>query len=310
MAYCQLPDARKYCPSRRGFRRKSSRPCSEGGAVRPSFPVFLPMSWMTHVTSWVPDAAVIRVAASLCIEFLSRLGCPSRSCSARSTGRDSCSALEGLSHSEVVSVSWDPHPREPVEGVLRATNVLELAAHPCFWWFSLRCPLDSVVPFWVPVRGGTGECGFPTWWRVQGPGWFCLWALDLVEVEVVVLAFLLLWPVRDWCAASLHDSCACCRLQLLLCRVRGVVLLVVFGAFERVCVVKAERACVWLRTVPRSFLLLLFSSEFESFPSFSAALAGLVCPRGLNGLLCSCARRALTDGGLVSVVVLGWLCFV
>ncbi|MQL71812.1 hypothetical protein Taro_004121 [Colocasia esculenta] len=30
---------------------------------------------------------------------------------------------------EVVSVSWDPHPREPVEGVLRATSVLELAAH-------------------------------------------------------------------------------------------------------------------------------------------------------------------------------------
>ncbi|MQM19974.1 hypothetical protein Taro_052989, partial [Colocasia esculenta] len=39
-----------------------------------------------------------------------------------------CLALEGLSHSEVVSVAWDPHPREPVEGVLRATSVLELAA--------------------------------------------------------------------------------------------------------------------------------------------------------------------------------------
>ncbi|MQM06647.1 hypothetical protein Taro_039478 [Colocasia esculenta] len=32
MACCQLPDARKYCPSRRGFRHKPSRPCSEGGA--------------------------------------------------------------------------------------------------------------------------------------------------------------------------------------------------------------------------------------------------------------------------------------
>ncbi|MQM10464.1 hypothetical protein Taro_043358 [Colocasia esculenta] len=39
-----------------------------------------------------------------------------------------CLALEGLSRSEVVSVAWDPHPREPVEGVLRATSVLELAA--------------------------------------------------------------------------------------------------------------------------------------------------------------------------------------
>ncbi|MQM18497.1 hypothetical protein Taro_051491 [Colocasia esculenta] len=37
-----------------------------------------------------------------------------------------CLALEGLSHSEVVSISWDPHPREPVEGVLWATSMLEL----------------------------------------------------------------------------------------------------------------------------------------------------------------------------------------
>ncbi|MQL67802.1 hypothetical protein Taro_000076 [Colocasia esculenta] len=29
---------------------------------------------------------------------------------------------------EVVTVTWDPHPREPVEGVLYATSVLELAA--------------------------------------------------------------------------------------------------------------------------------------------------------------------------------------
>ncbi|MQM13041.1 hypothetical protein Taro_045963 [Colocasia esculenta] len=39
-----------------------------------------------------------------------------------------CLELEGLSRSEVVSVAWDPHPREPVEGVLWATSVLELAA--------------------------------------------------------------------------------------------------------------------------------------------------------------------------------------
>ncbi|MQL70696.1 hypothetical protein Taro_003012 [Colocasia esculenta] len=36
-----------------------------------------------------------------------------------------CLALEGLSRSKVVSVSWDPHPREPVEGGIRATSVLE-----------------------------------------------------------------------------------------------------------------------------------------------------------------------------------------
>ncbi|MQL82046.1 hypothetical protein Taro_014514 [Colocasia esculenta] len=39
-----------------------------------------------------------------------------------------CLALEGLSRSEVVSIAWDPHPREPVEGVLWAMSVLELAA--------------------------------------------------------------------------------------------------------------------------------------------------------------------------------------
>ncbi|MQL79585.1 hypothetical protein Taro_012029 [Colocasia esculenta] len=38
-----------------------------------------------------------------------------------------CLALEGLSRSEVVSIAWDPHPREPFEGLLWATSVLELA---------------------------------------------------------------------------------------------------------------------------------------------------------------------------------------
>ncbi|MQM21349.1 hypothetical protein Taro_054387, partial [Colocasia esculenta] len=219
-----------------------------------------------------------------------------------------CSALEGLSHLEVVSVSWDPHPREPVEGVFRATSVLELAAHTSrclefltqtrqslshclsLRWFRshvvvlgvrpqlgqaavlrvLRVLGGSVSPFvgaeagarlasrglgrcvpflaasggglrflttflsvtrcpslhgghslavprfrgrrWsglvqtsvfsgsrfgvllasqfcsrVPVRGGTGVCGLPTSWRVQGPEWFCVWALDLVEESCV-------WP--------------------------------------------------------------------------------------------------------------------
>ncbi|MQL99162.1 hypothetical protein Taro_031878 [Colocasia esculenta] len=44
---------------------------------------------------------------------------------------------------------------------------------------------------WVPVRSGTVVYGFPTLRCIRGLGWFCLWALDLVE-------FLLLWPVRDW----------------------------------------------------------------------------------------------------------------
>ncbi|MQM14261.1 hypothetical protein Taro_047192, partial [Colocasia esculenta] len=41
-------------------------------------------------------------------------------------------------------------------------------------------------PFLGVVCGGTGVCSSLTSWRVQGPGWFFLWALDLVEVEVAV----------------------------------------------------------------------------------------------------------------------------
>ncbi|MQL97189.1 hypothetical protein Taro_029875 [Colocasia esculenta] len=41
------------------------------------------------------------------------------------------------------------------------------------------------------IRGITGEFSSLTLWSVRGAGWFCLWALDLVE-------FLLLWLVRDW----------------------------------------------------------------------------------------------------------------
>ncbi|MQM08524.1 hypothetical protein Taro_041381 [Colocasia esculenta] len=36
------------------------------------------------------------------------------------------------------------------------------------------------------IRGGTRVCSSLTSWRIQGPGWFCLWALDLVEVRDVV----------------------------------------------------------------------------------------------------------------------------
>ncbi|MQL84208.1 hypothetical protein Taro_016718 [Colocasia esculenta] len=51
---------------------------------------------MTRVASWVPAATVIRVAASLCVAFMSCLGCPSRSCSARSMGRDSVLSWRGV----------------------------------------------------------------------------------------------------------------------------------------------------------------------------------------------------------------------
>ncbi|MQM17284.1 hypothetical protein Taro_050254 [Colocasia esculenta] len=41
-------------------------------------------------------------------------------------------------------------------------------------------------PFLGAVHGGTGVCSSLTSWRVHGPGWFFLWALDVVEVEVAV----------------------------------------------------------------------------------------------------------------------------
>ncbi|MQM16865.1 hypothetical protein Taro_049826 [Colocasia esculenta] len=39
-----------------------------------------------------------------------------------------CLALEGLSTRQVVTVTWDPHPREHVEGVIQATSMLESTA--------------------------------------------------------------------------------------------------------------------------------------------------------------------------------------
>ncbi|MQM07193.1 hypothetical protein Taro_040030, partial [Colocasia esculenta] len=37
-------------------------------------------------------------------------------------------------------------------------------------------------PFLGAVHGGTGVCSSLTSWSVRGAGWFCLWALNLVEV--------------------------------------------------------------------------------------------------------------------------------
>ncbi|MQL67889.1 hypothetical protein Taro_000184 [Colocasia esculenta] len=51
-----------------------------------------------------------------------RGGCPTSFPFAR------CSALEGLFAKQVVTVTWDPHPRELVEGVLQATSMIESTA--------------------------------------------------------------------------------------------------------------------------------------------------------------------------------------
>ncbi|MQL83654.1 hypothetical protein Taro_016145, partial [Colocasia esculenta] len=61
-------------------------------------------------------------------------------------------------------------------------------------------------------------------------------------------------------------------------------------------------SCVWLLRWPACLV--------SRFQVSRLCWWDFVCPRGSSGLFCSCARRALADGGLVSVVALDWLCFV
>ncbi|MQL89082.1 hypothetical protein Taro_021653, partial [Colocasia esculenta] len=77
--------------------------------------------------------------------------------------------LEGLSHLEVVSVALDPHPQKPVEGVLWATSVPELAVD-----LAYSGAKEKMSPWWHQ------RVWFPD--LVVCPGWFCLSALDLMEV--------------------------------------------------------------------------------------------------------------------------------
>ncbi|MQL74281.1 hypothetical protein Taro_006644 [Colocasia esculenta] len=71
----------------------------------------------------------------------------------------------------------------------------------------------------VPVCGGTGECGFPTWWCVQGLVWFCLWDLDLVKN---LLALLLLAAVFSMMVRVVWSFGLCILVKVLprivLCR--------------------------------------------------------------------------------------------
>ncbi|MQL71811.1 hypothetical protein Taro_004122, partial [Colocasia esculenta] len=48
-------------------------------------------------------------------------------------------------------------------------------------------------PFLGAIRGGTRVCSSLTSWRVRGAGWFCLWALNLVEVRDVGACVVRLW---------------------------------------------------------------------------------------------------------------------
>ncbi|MQL75374.1 hypothetical protein Taro_007745 [Colocasia esculenta] len=198
-----------------------------------------------------------------------------------------CLELEGLSHSEVVSIACDPHPRELVEGVLRATSVLELTAdwadsgaegktRPVLLVVSasvfsrfrgpvLECQ-SVVAPACVAsrpcgmsmVRGGS-TCGPSTLWKFE----VAMLAYPAVGVprftafegSFLFSEFLLLWPVRDCMVIQrVHAMVAQLAVDSLVVvfpyggRLQtspGAVLLVVFDAFDCLCIAKAERAYVW-----------------------------------------------------------------
>ncbi|MQM18689.1 hypothetical protein Taro_051684 [Colocasia esculenta] len=118
-----------------------------------------------------------------------------------------CSALEGLSVRQVITVTWDTQPHTSVsEGVAPGGGCAQvlfrcgpaIPSH-CLTlrWFRSRVGRSGVGPqfdqtatpnccfgnpFLGVIRGGTGVRSLLTSWRVRGAGWFCLWALDLVEV--------------------------------------------------------------------------------------------------------------------------------
>ncbi|MQM12391.1 hypothetical protein Taro_045312, partial [Colocasia esculenta] len=77
---------------------------------------------------------------------------------------------------------------------------------------ALHTRLLFLYPFLGAVRGGTGGCCSLTSWRGQGPGWFCLWALDLdggprVVLLPLSLEFRLLWLMLVCRVAPLVERC-------------------------------------------------------------------------------------------------------
>ncbi|MQM16201.1 hypothetical protein Taro_049155 [Colocasia esculenta] len=96
-------------------------------------------------------------------------------------------ALEGLSHLEVVSVAWDPHPQEPFEGVLWATSVLELAANLAD--FRAERKMRCAEGCFLFVPDSVGFCGsrvFSSWRGPDSPSSHCL-SLRWFRRHVVVL---------------------------------------------------------------------------------------------------------------------------
>ncbi|MQL98078.1 hypothetical protein Taro_030780 [Colocasia esculenta] len=185
-----------------------------------------------------------------------------------------CLALEGLSHSEVVSVAWDPHPQEPSREAWdtkdgRSSIRCRLASPlshcltlRCFWSrvgrrepaserrgcgrrvlllaasggglvavivtssvgvvglalgkpvllvVSARCSPGSVVSFLGASLWWHRCVRLPDLWCVRGPEWFCLSALDPVEVCS--------FPASFMCALQ----CVACMASVVARCVRAVV---------------------------------------------------------------------------------------
>ncbi|MQL83983.1 hypothetical protein Taro_016482 [Colocasia esculenta] len=79
----------------------------------------------------------------------------------------------------VVTVTWDPQPRASIRGSFpgggraQVTDLEKKGKTTPDYCFS--------NPFLGAVRGCTGVCSSLTSLSVRGAGWFCLWALNLVE---------------------------------------------------------------------------------------------------------------------------------
>ncbi|MQM12067.1 hypothetical protein Taro_044981 [Colocasia esculenta] len=74
-------------------------------------------------------------------------------------------------------------------------------------------------PFLGAVCGGTGVCSSLTSWSARGAGWFCLWALDLMEVRDVGACVVRLWSHM---VASVFRELLCLSGCVLRCCLRIV----------------------------------------------------------------------------------------
>ncbi|MQL89744.1 hypothetical protein Taro_022324 [Colocasia esculenta] len=100
-----------------------------------------------------------------------------------------CSALEGLSARQVVTVAWDPQPRASVsEGVAPGGGRAQVTDKEQKGKTVGTAALHGGCS--LAVSSSVGLVGLASWTVFSGfrsagslgvPGWFCLWALDLVE---------------------------------------------------------------------------------------------------------------------------------